>query len=110
MKTYYLDEFTKGWFIGNFSPSINQTTAFECAIKKYKAGDRESKHYHLVAIEYTVIASGRVLMNSVEYGPDSIIEIKPGEATDFEAITDTITFVVKTPAVKDDKFLGEPLA
>ncbi len=47
-------------------------------------------------------------MNGVEYGQDSIIEIQPGESTDFEALTDTITFVVKIPAVSGDKYLGEP--
>lgn len=108
MLVHDLNDFLKGWFIGPFTPTLDHSTAFECAVKKYKAGDAEAKHYHRVATEYTVIATGRVRMNGVEYGPDSIIEIKPGEATDFEALTDTITFVIKTPAVRDDKYLGEP--
>jgi hypothetical protein len=108
MNTYDLASFTKGWFIGPFSPTLDPNTAFECALKKYHAGDKETKHYHRVATEYTVIATGRVRMNGIEYGPECIIEIKPGEATDFEALTDTITFVVKTPAVIGDKYLGEP--
>lgn len=108
MRTSQIDSFFKGWFIGPFSPTLNPTAAFECALKKYHAGDYEAKHYHAVATEYTIIATGQVRMNGVEYGPDSIIEIKPGEATDFEALTDTITFVVKIPGVSGDKYLGEP--
>ncbi len=108
MLAHDLNRFTKGWFLGPFAPTLNSSSAFECAVKKYKAGEYEAKHYHAVATEYTVIAVGRVRMNGVEYGADSIIEIKPGEATDFEALTDTITFVLKMPAVNDDKFLGEP--
>ena len=103
MKKHLLENFLKGWFIGPFSPTIYSTSAFECAVKKYKAGDYEEKHYHSVATEYTVIATGRVRMNGIEYGADSIIEIRPGEATDFEALVDTITFVVKTPAAIGDK-------
>lgn len=108
MLVHNIKHFIKGWFIGPFTPTLRPTTDFECAVKKYQAGDYEAKHYHAVATEYTVIATGHVRMNGVEYGPESIIEIKPGEATDFEALTDTITFVVKIPAVSGDKHLGEP--
>ena len=108
MNIYNTGDFDRGWFIGPFSPSLWNTKDFECAVKKYKIGDYEPKHYHSIATEYTVIATGRVRMNGIEYGPDSVIEIKPGEATDFEALTDAITFVVKTPAVIGDKYLGEP--
>jgi hypothetical protein len=107
MEAHKLESFVKGWFIGPFTPTLNPRTDFECAVKKYRAGDSEAKHYHRIATEYTVIATGRVRMNGIEYGPESIIEIKPGEATDFEALTDTITFVVKTPALIGDKYLGE---
>ena len=108
MLVHDLNQFVKGWFIGPFTPTLDLTTAFECAVKKYRAGEYEEKHHHRIATEYTVIATGRVRMNGVEYGPDSVVEIKPGEATDFEALTDVVTFVVKTPAVKGDKYAGEP--
>ena len=108
MRKYNLSEMIKGWFIGPFIPTLCNTHDFECAVKKYKAGDFEPKHYHAVATEYTVIATGRVRMNGIVYETDSIIEIKPADATDFEALTDAITFVVKTPAVTGDKYLGEP--
>lgn len=108
MLVHDLNKFIKGWFIGPFTPNLHVCDEFECAVKKYKAGDYEPKHYHRKATEYTVIAEGRVRMNGVEYGPESIIEIMPLEATDFEALTDVITFVVKIPAVQGDKFLGEP--
>lgn len=108
MQVHDLNRFLKGWFLGPFMPTLNSGNEFECAVKKYRAGDNEAKHFHAVATEYTVIATGQVRMNGVEYGPDTIIEIEPGEATDFEAITDCITFVIKTPAVNGDKYLGEP--
>lgn len=108
MKKFQLKEFMKGWFIGPFIPTLNESNHFECAVKKYNAGDYEEKHYHKLSTEYTVIASGQVRMNNVEYGPDSIIEINPFEVTDFEALTDVITFVVKIPAVIGDKYIGEP--
>ena len=104
MKVSNIDTMTKGWFIGNFSPSCLMTQAFECALKEYKLGEREKKHYHKIATEFTVIVRGTAKMNGIEYSDGSIIEIAPLEATDFEAVTDVITMVVKVPAVIGDKY------
>ena len=105
MKVHNIKEFIKGWFIGPFSPTLLANDFFECALKRYRAGDKEAPHVHKKATEFTVIAEGTVKMNGVEYGRDSIIEIKPGEYSDFEALTDVVTFVVKIPAVPGDKYL-----
>jgi quercetin dioxygenase-like cupin family protein len=105
MKVNKLSEFTKGWVVGNFEPSLFKTDDFEVAVKTYKKGDYEAKHYHKVATEITVISKGRVLMNNQLYEEGDIITIEPGEATDFRAINDVITTVIKFPCVKDDKYL-----
>lgn len=107
MKVSNIDTMTKGWFIGNFSPSCLKTKAFECALKEYKEGEKENKHFHKIATEFTVIVRGTVKMNGIVYTDGSIIEILPNEATDFEAITDVITMVVKVPAVIGDKYESE---
>ena len=105
MKVNKLDDMIKGWFIGNFEPTLFNTDLVEVAVKEYKAGDYEQKHYHKIATEITIISSGRVLRNGVVYNSGDIITIEPGEATDFEALKDTITTVVKIPCVKDDKYI-----
>lgn len=99
-----LRDMKNGWFIGPFEPTAFDTDRFECAVKRYAAGAREHRHVHRVATEFTVIIEGRVRMNGVEYARDAIIEIPPGDATDFEALTDVITMVVKVPAAKGDKY------
>jgi mannose-6-phosphate isomerase-like protein (cupin superfamily) len=104
LQRFDLREMEKGWFIGPFLPTALHTEQFECAVKRYPAGAREERHVHRVATEFTVIVEGRVRMNGVEYGHDSVLRIPPGESTDFEALTDVITVVVKTPAVKGDKY------
>lgn len=104
MKIYDLKNYTNGWFVGDFDPTIQKTNNFEVAIKKYKKGDTEKSHYHKVAIEITVIVLGKVTMNNVVYHTDDIIFISPGESTDFVCLEDTITCVVKSPSIKQDKF------
>jgi mannose-6-phosphate isomerase-like protein (cupin superfamily) len=79
----------------------------EVAVKNYQAGEREDAHHHKIATELTVIVSGRVRMSGEEIGAGEIVRIAPGQATDFEALTDTTTVVVKLPCVRGDKYAGE---
>lgn len=104
MKKADLKNFIKGWFVGNFDPSLIKTNDVEVAIKKYKAGDYEDSHYHKIATEITVIVSGTVLMNNVAYFSDDIIVIEPNDRTDFRCVTDVVTVVVKYPGANNDKY------
>jgi quercetin dioxygenase-like cupin family protein len=105
MKLHKLKDMFKGWVVGNFEPSLYTTDDVEVAVKNYKAGERDEKHYHKIATEITIISDGKVLMNGTLYSTGDIITIEPGEATDFEALEETITTVIKIPCVKDDKYL-----
>ena len=108
MKTAKLKEMFKGWFIGNFEPSLLHTNDVEVAVKSYNKGDYEEKHYHKIATEYTVITRGRVKMNGIEYKEGDIIVMEPNEATDFECLEDgTQNVVVKIPGANNDKYLSE---
>ncbi|MDD3769140.1 MAG: hypothetical protein PHV10_00850 [Sulfuricurvum sp.] len=108
MKTAKLENMIKGWFVGNFEPTILKTNDVEVAIKEYKKGEKEEYHFHKIATEITVIISGKVRMNGVVYSKGDIIVIEPGESTDFEALEDSINAVVKYPGANNDKYLGGP--
>lgn len=105
MKVFQLNDMVKGWFVGNFNPTVLSTNDVEVAVKKYKAGDYESSHYHKIATEITVITDGQVRMNGVTYSSGAIIVIEPNQATDFLALTDVTTTVVKYPGANNDKYL-----
>jgi quercetin dioxygenase-like cupin family protein len=104
-----LENFIKGWFIGNFEPTLLSTQDFEIAIKKYKKGDYEESHFHKISTEYTIIVKGKVKMNGIIYKTDDIITIQPNEKTDFECLTNVITCVIKIPSSKNDKYLSEQM-
>lgn len=97
----------KGWFVGNFTPSVLSTSDVEVGVKMYRAGDSEERHFHKIATEVTLIQSGRVHMNGQEYVAGDIVVIEPLESTDFKALEDTVTVVVKHPGASNDKYLGE---
>ena len=107
MKKFNLNEMIGGWFIGNFKPSIKNESNFEVAIKSYKSGDSEEKHFHKIAYEITVIVKGKVLMNKKQYTEGDIVLIEPGEPSDFQVLEDTITCVVKSPSIQKDKYLSK---
>ena len=107
MKVFKLEDMVKGWFVGNFEPSILKTNDVEVAVKKYKKGDYEESHYHKIATELTVIISGKVEMNGKVFGAGSIVVMEPNEATDFKCIEDnTVNVVVKIPGASDDKYFS----
>jgi hypothetical protein len=107
MKVFQLDDMIKGWFIGNFAPTVLSTNSFEVAVKKYKAGDYEPIHHHRKATEITVIIDGQVKMNGSIYIAGSIIVIDPFQETDFLALTDVTTTVIKYPSANNDKYLRD---
>jgi hypothetical protein len=96
-----------GWFVGDFSPSCLRTPGVEVACKTYKAGDAERRHVHKIATELTLIVSGRVRMNGMEVEGGKIVMLAPGESSDFQALADTVTVVVKLPSVAGDKYFIE---
>ena len=107
MKTAKLADMFKGWFVGNFEPTIYRTNDVEVAIKEYSAGDYEDAHYHKIATEITVIQSGRVKMFDKIFNSGDIIVVEPNDATDFTALEDSVTIVVKIPGANNDKYLVE---
>jgi len=108
MKSAKLENMVKGWFIGDFTPSLLKTQDVEVAVKTYRKGDYEGAHFHKIATEYTVIVSGRVRMNGIDYQKGDIVIMEPGEVTDFESLEDeTTNVVVKIPGAQNDKYLIE---
>ena len=105
MKVASLNDMVKGWFVGNFEPTLYRTNDCEVAVKTYKKGEKEEAHYHKIATEITVIAKGRVRMFGNIYNEGDIVVVDPGDATDFEAIEDTMNIVVKIPGANNDKYL-----
>jgi quercetin dioxygenase-like cupin family protein len=103
MQKKNLETFVRGWVVGSFDNTLFHRENVEVAIKKYKAGDKETAHYHSLTTEYTIIVSGKVKMNDIEYNENDIVVIYPKEKTSFEAIEDTITVVIRDGSFPNDK-------
>jgi quercetin dioxygenase-like cupin family protein len=100
-----LNEMTRGWFVGDFSPTAFATAGCEVGVKEYKAGDREPRHHHKIATEITLILDGEVTMNGTVFRAGDIVTVSPNESVEFVALTDARNVVVKTPCILGDKYL-----
>lgn len=104
MKHARLESMVKGWFVGDFDPSVLKTDKVEVAVKYYTSGQKEEAHFHRIATEITVVVSGSVRMLGRVWNAGDIVTVDPNEVTDFEALTDSINVVVKMPSLTNDKF------
>lgn len=105
MRSAKLSDMVRGWFVGNFDPTLYRTNDVEVAVKEYKAGDYEDEHYHKIATEITVVMSGRIKMFGREFESGDIVVAEPDDVTRFDALTDAVLTVVKLPGANNDKYL-----
>ena len=106
MRRSSLKDMVGGWFIGNFQPNVIQSEQFEVTVRKYTIGDREPKHFQLIATEITVIVEGQARMGDQILGPNDIIVLDPKDSYDFEAFSEVTLVAVKFPSIPNDKILG----
>lgn len=99
----------KGWVVGDFPLAVLQDKNCEVAIKRYKKGDYEPKHYHSKTQELTVIVEGSVRMNNRILTKNDSVIVYPFESTDFECLTDVTTVVFKNQSSINDKTLGDSM-
>ena len=99
-----IKDFNKGWFIGDFEPSVFRTKEFDVGIKHCKKGDKNPVHHHKSSTEYTVIAGGEHQIGNILYKNGDICIIRPNESKGYECLESGAIVVVKVPSGKGDKY------
>ena len=104
MKIYSLGEMTRGWFIGDFEPSVMRSKGFEVGVLEHKKGEKWPAHYHKKATEVNVLLSGKMVVQGVTIFPNDIFVFEPYEVADPEFLQDCVVLCVKTPSIPGDKY------
>ena len=104
MKTYKLKDMFRGWFIGDFEPSVLRTKGFEVGVLKHKKGEKWPEHYHKDSIEYNVLIEGKEIIQGVELNPGDIFVLDKMEIADPEFLEDCTILVVRVPSLPEDKY------
>ena len=103
MNSYKLEEFFKGWVIGDFNPSLFKNSDFEVAVKFFEKGEIELAHKQLIATEITIVVEGVIKLGEGTYSRGDIIEIQPNEVAAFESLTRSSLVCIKFPSIPNDK-------
>lgn len=104
MKKVKLADTYRGWFIGDFFPSVLQTKDFEVGILTHKKNEQWPAHYHKIATEYNVLISGSMTVCNELIEAGSIFIIEPNEVAAPIFHEDCTIVCIKTPSVKGDKY------
>jgi quercetin dioxygenase-like cupin family protein len=104
MIKHNIKDFYKGWFIGNFDPSLHKTEDFEVGLLTREKGLDETPHYHAIGTEYNMLVSGSMTLNETELFPGDIFIIEPNEVVYPVFHEDCQILCVKTPSIPGDKY------
>lgn len=104
MKIYKLKDFKKGWFVGNFEPSILKTKDFELGFLFRKKG-KDASHFHKLAIEYNLLIKGKLKLNGKIINPGDLFILNKNEVAEPYFLEDTYIVCLKTPSIPGDKYI-----
>jgi len=95
----------RGWFIGNFDPSLLKTTHVEVGVLTHLKGEYWSPHYHMLGTEYNVLLTGKMRVCNTELSAGDTFVIEPYEVADPIFHEDCTIICVKFPGNNNDKYL-----
>jgi quercetin dioxygenase-like cupin family protein len=104
MKKRNLSEFWRGWFIGNFEPSLFKTNEFEVGVLTHLKDEIWGKHFHKLATEFNVLLKGEMELCGELINEGEIFILEPGEVADPVFKTDCVILCIKTPSIPGDKY------
>lgn len=105
MKHDVIKNYSRGWFIGDFEPSIIRTKEFEVGILTHKKGEYWPKHHHKIATEINVLLEGSMSINDIQINVGDIFVIEPNENSSPIFYADCTVLCIKTPSVIGDKYI-----
>jgi hypothetical protein len=103
MKTSHIDNFIKGWLVGNFEPSLLKTN-FEVGVQSHSAGELHTDHFHKLSTEINLVIDGTIKINNVVFSSGDIFILEPYEISQVEYITDVRILVIRDRSDPNDKY------
>jgi quercetin dioxygenase-like cupin family protein len=105
MKVTRIEDYFRGWFVGNFEPSCFKTSDFEVGLLTHKKDEVWPAHYHKISTEINLLLEGEMILNDQKLVTGDIFIISPNEIADPKFLTDCKLVVIKTPSAPTDKYI-----
>jgi quercetin dioxygenase-like cupin family protein len=103
MRREKLENFVRGWIIGDFNPSIFKTDQFEVAIISHRKNEIIPVHYHNDVEEFNVLISGKMIVNEQELSNGDIFILEKKEIVNVKVLEDSQVLCIKVPSIPEDK-------
>ena len=106
VKIFKLENFTNGWFIGDFDPSLLKNTGVELAVMNKKKGRGINDfHYHQHCTEINVLIKGKISINDLIINENEIFVFDPNVPSVYEYLEDCTFVVFKNKPSNNDKVI-----
>lgn len=99
-----ITDYVRGWFIGDFEPTVLRTKDFEVGVLRHHKGEKWPSHYHKHSVEYNVLVSGKMIVQGKELNSGDVFVFEKGEIADPVFLEDCTVVCVKVPSIPSDKF------
>jgi mannose-6-phosphate isomerase-like protein (cupin superfamily) len=105
MKVSKIEDYYRGWYIGNFKPACLHTTEFEVGFLTHKKDEVWPPHIHKISTEINLLLEGEMIIQDKKITAGNIFILEPNEIADPIFLTDCKLVVIKTPSIPNDKYL-----
>lgn len=102
---YDLNDMYRGWFVGNFEPSVYKTKDFEVGYLLHKKGERWDIHYHEHMKEINLLVKGKMILNNKAIKENDIFVIDKNVIAAPIFLEDCYILCIKVPSVIGDKVI-----
>jgi dTDP-glucose pyrophosphorylase len=100
-----LETMFRGWYIGNFEPTVYKTKDFEVGYLLHKKGEIWPVHYHKYTTEVNLLTKGKMILNDLELNENDIFVINKGEIACPIFLEYCYIICIKIPSVPGDKII-----
>lgn len=104
MKISRIEDYTRGWYVGDFTPSCLQTKDFEVGLLIHKKDEYWSPHTHKISTEINLLVEGEMIIQNKKLVTGDLFILEPNEVADPTFLTDCKLVVIKTPSLPNDKY------
>jgi hypothetical protein len=105
IQIHKLEDMFRGWYIGNFEPSIFKHAGIECGYLLHKKGEKWPTHYHNNIIEVNLLIKGKMILNDIEINENEIFVIDKKALACPIFLEDCYIVCIKIPSMVGDKII-----
>ena len=100
-----LSDYTRGWLIGNFTPSIEKNIEYEIAYLSHAKKSFWNYHYHKLSKEINILVKGKMIINNIIYMQNDIFIIDKNIISCPIFLDDCEIICIKIPSIPTDKYI-----